>query len=118
MPGIVCRFHYATLLLSLCNSLFYSCRSPDFMAICGMFTATPLLGGQNEIHPRRAAGRVHPLNAASGKYGMSVEWWRAQKRIGTIRTVPFGRSCAIPPDEMARILREGLPPLRKPKTAA
>ena len=53
---------------------------------------------------------------ASQQYGKSISWWRAQARAGRFRVVPFGGD-AIPPDEMDRISREGLPPLprRSPK---
>jgi hypothetical protein len=57
---------------------------------------------------------------ASQQYGKSISWWRAQARAGRFRVVPFGASEAIPQDEMARIAREGLPPLprRAPKGKA
>jgi hypothetical protein len=56
---------------------------------------------------------------ASAEHGNSASWWRAQARAGRIRVVPYGRGDAIPPDEMDRISREGLPPLprRAPKAA-
>jgi hypothetical protein len=66
--------------------------------------------GQQERMPTTFA------QAAKGsKY--STSWWRGQARAGRFRTVPFGRGEAIPPDEMDRISREGLPPLprRVPK---
>jgi hypothetical protein len=62
-----------------------------------------------------------PIAEASRKSGKSESWWRAQARAGRFRVVPFGGD-AIPPDEMDRISREGLPPLPrrapKGKTAA
>lgn len=48
---------------------------------------------------------------ASQKSDKSISWWRAQARAGRIRVIQFGASEAIPPDEMDRISREGLPPL-------
>jgi hypothetical protein len=48
---------------------------------------------------------------ASRRSDKSISWWRAQARAGRFRVVPFGASEAIPPDEMDRISREGLPPL-------
>jgi hypothetical protein len=52
---------------------------------------------------------------ASRRHGNSVDWWRRQAKRGAFRTVPFGRSAAIPPDEWARLMREGIGPL--PTTA-
>jgi hypothetical protein len=48
---------------------------------------------------------------ASRKSGKSISWWRGQARAGRFRVIPFGDADAIPPDEMDRISREGLPPL-------
>jgi hypothetical protein len=63
-----------------------------------------------------------PLAQLPRKSNKSASWWREQARAGRFRTVPFGASEAIPPDEMDRIAREGLPPLPrrapKGKTAA
>jgi hypothetical protein len=58
-----------------------------------------------------------PLAQLPQKSNKSASWWRGQARAGRFRTVPFGASDAIPPDEMDRIAREGLPPLprRAPK---
>jgi hypothetical protein len=49
---------------------------------------------------------------AARDYGKSISWWRAQAKAGRFRVIKFGGAAAIPPDEMDRIAREGLPPLR------
>jgi hypothetical protein len=58
-----------------------------------------------------------PLAQLPRKSDKSESWWRGQARAGRFRVVPFGDGDAIPPDEMDKIAREGLPPLprRSPK---
>jgi hypothetical protein len=62
--------------------------------------------------PHEPTNELVTFTEASRRLGMSTAWWRAQARAGAFKSVKFGKSGAIPKEEWARILSEGVGPLR------